>query len=282
MFGLCQVFLYSINTKVSGKRISKIEIEFITSETTNDNSYELYSVTPGGGTTSTYTEGTDKVTYNLVTTKEVPRVDENNAPVLDENGNQIYDTVEVLVGNGSAAGNEKDTNYTLTTFTSSVLMDHDVIVNWHDTGIGRPEGDSQTGNLGIELERKIDTDSSFTVCSGYTPTITHPTSNIDTYEYKVPKYDQNNNPYTYGAECGDNFSYNNSTTNLPYRSEHTSDTNIFDMYSTRTFDFTLNWLCSNDAKPNTEEAIKNYITANFDLYDETELVNGTHKKILNP
>ena len=273
-----------VNTKVNGKRISKIEIEFVPTETTNDNAYELYNITSSQDTNPVDHAAIDvtnkKVTYNIVLEKQ--KLDENNQPVyeinpvtgdfvLDENNQKIPVMVESLVL-------ANDTDYTVSEFTSSVLMDHDVIVNWHDTGIGRPTGDPQTG-LDIELERKINTDSSFMVCSEYSPTVTHTTSNVDTYEYKVPKFDANGQAYTYGANAGSSFSCTNTETSLPYRVEHTADSNTFDLYGQRKFEFTLQWLGGADVKPTAQDAIEAYITSNFDLYDETFRTNGQPTKI---
>ena len=263
-----------VNTKVNDKRISKIEIEFVPTETTNDNAYELYNITSSQDTNPVDHAAIDvtnkKVTYNIVLEKQ--KLDENNQPVyeinpvtgdfvLDENNQKIPVMVESLVL-------ANDTDYTVSEFTSSVLMDHDVIVNWHDTGAGRPEGNPQTGNLGIELERKSETETSYTPCSQYTPTITHTTSNIDTYEYKVPKYDANGYEYTYGANKGSSFSCTNTETSLDYRVEHEDNSNEFDLYGQRTFEFTLEWLGGAAVVPSD---ISSYITSNFNLYDEKVL-----------
>lgn len=241
-----------INTKSNG--ITQVKITFIEdgSFTDNPKDYMFYSSTAG---TRAEVDSTDSkaVVYTLI--KQIPEKDGSGNPVYqnvyDNATGEIVDVVQVMQ---DVLINSSSTDYTLSTYTSSELFEHEVNVYWHDSGTNRPT-----------------TPFTFTISQNGTPiTVTktadspeEETSNHDVYKYVVPKYESENTPFSYTSEL-------DGAVPSDYRMVDSGSTNTFTFYGQRTFDFDIKWKNGADPAPyTTSEQVFNYLNTYFELCDET-------------
>ena len=130
------------------------------------------------------------------------------------------------------------------------MTDYEVNVNWHDRGENRPSVLFDVYANGVEYG-SIDDEPVKTVVN----------SNYDVYTYRNPKYDKNGHIIVYTSDL----------TNTPDTAEYrvTKDTDDYDYYAQRTFDFTMKWkdgaedrhyyqFCDNDLT--LVAKVKDYIT----------------------
>ena len=190
--------------------------------------------------------------FQKLLTKESPKM-EDGQPVVEP----IYEDGEI-VGYKTVMESHPlvDSDYGLSTFVSTELVEHEVDVYWHDTGDSRPTINSmEILQDGLDYEVLPTSDS---------PVIEN--SNHTVYKYSVPLCDETGHEYGYTAGDVD---YTQS--GKAYSLDSDGGNNRFDFYSKRTFDFSINWLQGqSNIALHTEQEIIDYITHNFDLYDETE------------
>lgn len=251
---------------IDSQNITKVKISFIASGiSSNPKDYQLYSVTSSAP--SPVIENNVAV-YNI--TKKKQATDSSGNPIfeniVDQNTGEITGTRPVLVD-----VNVDSSDYKLFTFTSTEIIDHEVVVNWRDTDpLVRPD-------LSFDITRSYSsvTSEAVTVSS---PTIVSDSSNKSVYNYSVPKYNENNVEYNYTSAVSS--SVNLSQKGKEYRYEPTKDEqnntieNSFTFYGKKSFDCSIKWLQGKNNKTvPTEADIKNYITTYFDIYNETVLDN---------
>ena len=239
------------NSYVNENRIDEIRISFESYTSGNDNTYKLYSETPGLNA-SIDTANDNTIIYEIVnTTQKVDEYGEKVYEIDPETGE--YDLTKPVMVNKDIDNND----YTLTTFTSSALKEEDISIYWRDTGVNRPE------NITISLKCN---DESYAIEEfegiSSNPDITTPTSNDTVYTYTVPEYDESGNENIYTSEI---------TGSYPgYRYSDGEDANRYIFYSQRTFEFTLDWRSGNIDFTPFQEEVAQYLIDNFDFIDESD------------
>lgn len=129
---------------------------------------------------------------------QVPVLDENGDPVLDENGEPV--TEEKIVG--YTWNDPSFEKYSLRSYTSSMITDFQVNVNWLDKDLSqRPKGEAALTYSDFTISRSVNSGEPEELGDGDYISLSNQqvNSNLDVYTYAVPMYDKNGNLYDYSV-----------------------------------------------------------------------------------